>query len=93
MSNESEDIEDISYLLWNLQIENNENTVLSYSTNSEETNSQINVILSGNSMVSEFPPNIDGYATKCLFGSGASHTCMSYRCFKSIFPLTIPTEA
>ena len=43
-------------------------------------------------MASGFPVNIGSYATKCLFDSGASYSCMSYRCFKSAFPLIIPTE-
>ena len=44
-------------------------------------------------MASEFPVNIGSYVITCLFDSGTSHSYMSYRCFKSAFPLTIPTEA
>ena len=69
VSNESKDEEDISYPLWNSQMENNENTEPSHTANNEETNPQINVILLGNSMALEFPFNIGSYATKCLFDS------------------------
>ena len=93
--NEPDDDEDLAYLLWNLQMDNNETTKPHYDTDecncdNEGPGPQINVILSGNGMASEFPIEIDSYAAKCLYNSRASHSCMSYRCFKSAFPTEVP---
>ena len=44
-------------------------------------------------MASEFPVEIGAYATNCLYDSGASHSCMSYQCFKTAFPTAVPNEA
>ena len=67
-------------------MDNNETTKPHYDTDecncdNEGPDPQTNVILSGNGMASEFPIEIDSYAAKCLYDSGASHSCMSYRCF------------
>ena len=53
---------------------------------------QINVILSNTGMASEFPVQMGNFTTKCLFDSGASHSCMSYRCFKSAFLTEAPED-
>ena len=63
-----------------------------HNCDNEGPDPQINVILSGNGMALEFPVEIDSYATKCLYDSGASHSCMSYRCYKSAFPTDIPKK-
>ena len=92
-----DDDEDLAYLLWNLQLDNKETTKPLYDTDecncdNEGPDQKINAILSGNGMASEFPIEIDSYAAKCLYDSGASHSCMSYRCFKSAFPLKSPKK-
>ena len=83
--NETDDDEDLAYLLWNLQMDNNEMSKPHYDTDecnydNEGPDPQINV-MSGNGMASEFPVEIDSYATKCLHYSAASHTCKSCKVF------------
>ena len=96
--NEPDDGEDLAYLLWNLQMNNKETTKPHYETDEcncdkEGPDPQIHVILGGNGMASVFPVEIDSYATKCFFyDSGASHSCMSYGCFKSAFPTEVPKK-
>ena len=93
--NEPDDDEDLAYSLWNLQMDNNETTESHYDTDecncdNEGPEPQINVILSGYGMASEFSIEIDSYATKCHYDSGARHSCMSYRYFKSAFSTEVP---
>ena len=85
--------DDEEYLLWNLYMANNEDTEPEeHDSNNEIPSPQINVILTGNGMASQFPAKFGTYSTKCLFNSGASHSCVSYRCFKSAYPTKIPTK-
>ena len=94
--NEPDEDEESTYMLWNLQMEN-ETSDLHHDVecdNGAHANHtpQINVILSNTGMASEFPVQIGSFTTKCLFDSGASHSCMSYRCFKSAFPTEAPED-
>ena len=78
-------------------MDNKETTEPHYDTDecncdNEAPDPQINVILSGNGMALEFPVKMDSYATKCLYNSDTSHPCMSYRCFKSVFPAEVPKK-
>ena len=50
------------------------------------TITQINVALSSDAtMASEFPVKVNDCTTTCLLDTGASHSCMSYECFTSVF--------
>ena len=87
--NEPDDDEE--YLLWNLHMANNEDTEPEeHDSDNEVPSPQINAILTGNGMASKFPAKFGTYSTICLFDSGASHPCVSYRCFKSAYPSEIP---
>ena len=63
-----------------------------HNSDNEVPSPQINVILTGNGMASKFPAKFGTYSTKCLFDSGASHSCVSYRCFKSAYPTEVPNK-
>ena len=94
--NESDEDEELAYMLWNLQMENetydpHHDVECDNGAHANHT-PQINVILSNTGMALEFPVQIDSFTTKCLFDSGASHSCMSYRCFKSAFPTEAPED-
>ena len=72
---------------------NNEDTEPEeHNSDSEIPSPQINVILTGNGMASKFPTKFGTYSTKCLCDSGASHSCVSYRCFKSAYPTEVPNK-
>ena len=72
---------------------NNEDTEPEeHDSDNEISSPQINVILTGNGMASKFPAKVGTYSTKCLFNSGASHSCVSYRCFKSAYPTEVPNK-
>ena len=43
-------------------------------------------------MTSKFPAKFGTYSTKCLLDSGASHSCVSYRCFKSAYLTEVPNK-
>ena len=50
------------------------------------TTSHINVVLSSDAtMASEFPVSVGDCMTTCLLDTGASHSLMSYDCFKKAF--------
>ena len=82
--NEPEEDED--YLLWNLVTHNKDVEIAEHSSDNDILSPQVNVILSGTGMASEFLVEIGAYATNCLYDSGASHSWMSYQCFKTAFP-------
>ena len=88
--NEPDDDEE--YLLWNLHMANNEDTETEEHDSDEVPSPQINVILTGNGMASKFSAKFGTYSTKCLFDSGTSHSCVSYRCFKSAYPPEVPNK-
>ena len=51
-----------------------------------DTTSCINVVLSSDAtMTSEFPVSVGDCMTTCLLDTGASHSLMSYDCFKKAF--------
>ena len=53
----------------------------------ENPTTHINVFLSSDAtMASEFPVKVNDCSTTCLLDTGASHSCMSYECFKMHFP-------
>ena len=53
----------------------------------ENSTTYINVVLSSNAtMASEFPVKVNDWSTTHLLDTGASHSCMSYECFKMHFP-------
>ena len=94
--NEPDEDEELAYMLWNLQMENetydpHHDVECDNGAHADHT-PQINVILSNTGMASEFPVQTGSFTTKCLFDSGTSHSCMSYRCFKSAFPTEAPED-
>ena len=85
--------DDEEYLLWNLHVADNEDMKPEeHNSDNEVPSPQINVILTGNGMASKFPAEFGTYSTKCLFDSGTSHSCVSYRCFKSAYPTEVPDK-
>ena len=53
----------------------------------ENPTTHINVVLSSDAtMASDFPVKVNDCSTTCLLDTGASHSCMSYECFKNAFP-------
>ena len=69
--------------IWDL-VKNKEE--LSSQQDIEDTTSHINVVLSSDAtMVSEFPVSVGDCMTTCLLDTGASHSLMSYDCFKQAF--------
>ena len=89
--NEPEEDED--YLLWNLMAHNEDVEIAEHGSDNDILSPQVNVILSGTRMTSEFPVETGAYATSYLYDSGASHSCKSYQCFKTAFPTAVPNEA
>ena len=60
--NEPEDYED--YLLWNLMAHNKDVEIAEHSSDNDILSPQVNVILLGTGMASEFPVEIGAYAIK-----------------------------
>ena len=46
----------------------------------------LNILFSNATMTSEFPIGIGKQKNTCLFDSGASHSCISYQCYKESIP-------
>ena len=53
----------------------------------ENPTAHINVVLSSDAtMASEFHVKVNDCSTTFLLDTGTSHSCMSYECFKNVFP-------